>query len=414
MKQYLNRIISASLSPNAERDDVWLALSVLASPWTWMQGGEVSRVQAWFSKEFHTDTVHTFNSGRAALHAILYAFGIGVGDEVIVQAFTCVAVPNSVLWAGAVPVYADIDDSYNLDPQDVEKKITKKTKAIIIQHTLGIPAQISALLHIAKKYNLYVIEDCAHALGATHVGKRLGQFGNAAFFSFGRDKSLSSVWGGAALIHTATHDQKIRLQKFHETASMPSMFWIMQQLIHPIVFSVVIPLYRMGIGKVMLVTFQKLGLLSLPVYAIEKTGGRPSNFPSKYPNALARILLHQLEKLDIFTAKRKAAAKRYAGALEKYAIRSSQFYVSEAAYLRFPLLVEDPGRVLGYAKAQGILLGNWYQHVIDPRGVVYDRVGYEPGSCPNAEFVSAHIINMPTLLTHKEIERVITCLIHSQ
>ena len=120
---------------------------------------------------------------------------IGEGDEVLVQAFTCVAVPNSVLWAQATPVYADIDATLNIDPIDVEKKITNRTKAIIVQHTFGIPADMDALVALAKKHNILLIEDCAHSLGATYKGKKVGTFGDAAFFSFGRDKVVSSVFG---------------------------------------------------------------------------------------------------------------------------------------------------------------------------------------------------------------------------
>src|SRR5581483_4013141 len=112
------------------------------------------------------------------------------------QAFTCVAVPNSVLWTGAKAIYADIDETGNLDPKDLEKKITKKTKAVIIQHTFGIAANMDAIQKVLKGKKIILIEDCAHALGASYKGKKLGTFGEFAFFSFGRDKVISSVFGG--------------------------------------------------------------------------------------------------------------------------------------------------------------------------------------------------------------------------
>ena len=161
-------MISPSLSPNTGRTDVLKALAVLLMPWTWKKGGALLWVRQWFVDYLGVGEVAFFNSGRSALLAILESFGIGAGDEVIVQAFTCVAVPNSVIWAGAKPVYVDIDESYNTDPIDAEKKITKKTKALIVQNSFGIPAQIEKLLLLAKKYKFLVIEDCAHALGATY------------------------------------------------------------------------------------------------------------------------------------------------------------------------------------------------------------------------------------------------------
>ena len=138
----------------------------------------------------------SFNSGRSALFTIINALDIKEGDEVLVQAFTCNAVPNPVLWAGGIPIYVDVDDTLNIDPEDFERKITGRSRVVVIQHTFGVPAQIDKILEIAKRHNLIVIEDCAHALGATHNGKLVGTFGDIAFFSVGRDKVISSVWGG--------------------------------------------------------------------------------------------------------------------------------------------------------------------------------------------------------------------------
>ena len=131
----MNRPITCALSPNTEHDDILHAVRLTLRPWRWKKGSATRDVEAWFRRYYTGSTAVSFNSGRAALMALLLAFGIGAGDEVIVQAFTCIAVPNSVSWTGAVPIYADIDPTYNLDPLDVQKKITKKTRAIVVQHT---------------------------------------------------------------------------------------------------------------------------------------------------------------------------------------------------------------------------------------------------------------------------------------
>lgn len=406
----MNRIISASLSPNTESDDVWEALCVSCTPWKWKSGDGELFVRLWFSQTFHTDTVVTFNSGRTALYALLNAYDIGKGDEVIIQAFTCVAVPNSILWAGATPVYADIDGSYNIDPLDVEKKITPKTKAIIIQHTLGIPAQIEKIVSLAKKHHVWIIEDCAHALGSVYGGARLGSFGDAAFFSFGRDKSLSSVWGGVAILHSPTLAQKKKLYAFHDKAPMPGIGWIVQQLMHPLSFAVILPLYRVGIGKALLVGLQKLRLLSYPVYPEEKRGLQPSDFPGKYPNALALLLKRQIAKLDSFAKNRTDVALRYFRELPASHIGDFPAIITGAAYLRYPMHVKNPQALTKHAKAQGILLGNWFHNVIDPKGVDFDAIGYTKGSCPNAESTAAHVVNLPTRISDDDAARVIECL----
>jgi len=116
--------------------------------------------------------IYTFFKGRVALYAILKAMGISSNDEVIVPGFTCVVVPNAIMYALAKPVYVDIDKKdYNIDVDKIEEKITKNTKVIIAQHTFGIPANMDRIVEICKRYKLYLIEDACHALGSTYKGK---------------------------------------------------------------------------------------------------------------------------------------------------------------------------------------------------------------------------------------------------
>jgi len=403
---YFRRIISASLSPNSEWEDVAFSLIALVSPWRWRYGPELDAVCDWFTKCFGVRSVYLFNSGRSALLGILSAFGVRSGDEVIVQAFTCVAVPNSVLWAGATPVFCDIDDSYNLNPSDVKAKITKKTKAIVVQHTFGIPADMDAIMTIAHNHNLIVIEDMAHALGATYKGKSLGTFGDAAFFSFGRDKAVSSVWGGAAIVRKSLGPQSVQLKKYHNALPHPSYGWILQQLLHPIAFAVILPLYNLGIGKAILLGLQKCRLLSFPVYRQEKLGGRPNDFPADYPNALAILLVLQLKKLERFIRTRRARATMYARFFKGRTAISSPISPNGSSFLRYPVLCTNPRTVIAAAKAQGMLLGNWYHNVVDPRGVDFSAIGYKKGSCPKAEHAACHIVNLPTLISSGQASRI--------
>lgn len=405
-----SRIISASLSPNTDGADVWAAVGTLLRPDYWINGHEKAAVETWFAKRLGTPHVVSFNSGRSALFAVLGAFGIGKGDEVICQAFTCVAVPNAVIWTGATPVFADIDDSLNIDPNDLEKKITAKTRAVIVQHTLGTPADMERIMIIARKHGVIVVEDCAHSLGASVEGQEAGAVGDAAIFSFGRDKVISSVFGGLAAISKKHAGVFGKLDKTHNQLANPTRFWILQQILHPILFSLILPVYRLGIGKGMLVFFQKIGLLGFPVYPEEKSGMRPGLFPKKYPNALARLLLVQLQKLDALNAERASRAKTYL----RFAKNNPDITLPKtragAIFLRFPVLVPDPGLLGQRARNRGILLGNWYHNVIDPSGVDFARIGYTEGSCPRAEEAARHIINLPTRISDEEIGRVISAL----
>ncbi len=405
-------MISCALSPNTEFEDVWKAHRVLLAPWVWFRGSAVGKVELWFRTNYKTSTAVSFNSGRSALLGILKAFGIGVGDEVILQAFTCVAVPNSVRWAGATPVYADIDDRLNIDPKDFERQITGKTKAIIVQHTFGIPAAMDEILAIAKKHKLIVIEDCAHALGATYQGNKLGTLGDAAFFSFGRDKVISSVFGGLAIIHDTLAGSlaKAKLKAYHKNLDTPGIGWIFQQVFHPVAFAWILPLYDLGIGKLLLVFFQRMNVLSKPVYPMEVAGRQPKDFPAKYPNALALLLLPQLKKLQRFNDTRQKVSATYAEALKENTMIRSIAPVDGAIYLRFPVVVDNPEKVRKHAKDRGILLGNWYHNVIDPTGVDFKVAGYKKGSCPRAEEISGRIVNLPTRISQKAAKRVLAAL----
>lgn len=397
-------MISASLSPNTDRDDVILALKTIVSPSLWRAGDGIRRVRTWFENEYARKFILT-SSGRVGLFAILKSFGIGEDDEVITQAFTCVAVPNSIRWTGARPVYVDIDETFNIDPSDVKKKITKRTKAIVVQHTFGIPAAFNEIDKIAKKHSLIVIEDCAHSLGAMYQGKKIGTLGDAAFFSFGRDKVISSVWGGAATIDPKYKVQNEKLNKFEDQLPEPNKFWIFQQLLHPIAFSLILLLYDVYIGRALLVVLQKLRLLSFPVFFEEKHGGKPSQLFVKFPNALAVLAANQLKKVRSMNDQRQKVAALYAKAL-------SEPHCETAAYLRFSLLVENPGSMRRDAKKNGILLGNWYHNVIDPAGVDITGVGYERGSCPKAENAARHIINLPTRISLSSARYVVSQIHH--
>ena len=137
------------------------------------------------------------NSGTDALHLALRALDVGAGDEVITTAFTFVATTEAIGIVGATPIFADIDPTtYNIDPKDIERKITPKTKAIIPVHLYGQPANMVEIMEIAKKYNLYVIEDCCQAIGAELNGQKVGSFGDVGCFSFFPTKNLGAFGDG--------------------------------------------------------------------------------------------------------------------------------------------------------------------------------------------------------------------------
>lgn len=150
-------------------------------------------------EKFSIDHALLMTSGMAALMSALVGMGIGPGDEVIIPAYTYLATAVAVVNAGAMPVVAEIDETLMLDANDVEKKITERTKAIIPVHMVGYPCNMDALCAVAKKHNLMVLEDACQAVGGSFNGKRLGTIGDAGAFSFNYYKIISAGEGGALL-----------------------------------------------------------------------------------------------------------------------------------------------------------------------------------------------------------------------
>ncbi len=186
----------AMSAPDITEDDVKAVAEVVRSGRLAL-GPKTEEFERLIANYTGTEHAVAVSSGTAALHLIVKALGIGPGDEVLVPSFTFVASVNAILYEGAKPVFVDIEpDTYNLDPTDLEKKITHKTKAIMAVDVFGHPADWDEILRIARKHRLKVIDDACEALGARYRGKSLGQFGDAAAFAFYPNKQITTGEGG--------------------------------------------------------------------------------------------------------------------------------------------------------------------------------------------------------------------------
>ncbi|MBI2643954.1 MAG: aminotransferase class I/II-fold pyridoxal phosphate-dependent enzyme [Candidatus Wildermuthbacteria bacterium] len=412
-------MISISLSPNTEPDDIRLAFKLLFQPWRWQKGNAIETLEKEFADYLGAKHAISFNSGRSALLAILDALELEKDDEVLLQAFTCNAVPNPVIWSGLKPVYVDCNESdFNIDAADLEKKITPKSRAVVVQHTFGILADLEKIMQICKEHGLILIEDCAHALGAKYkgreamsAGRQVGTLGKVAFFSFSRDKVISSVYGGMATTNDPSIAQKIR--QFQDKVSYPSHSWILQQLLHPVIMNIkILPFYAIG-GKYLLIIAQWLHILSKAVHWKEKRGLKPSYFPRRLPNALAILAFHQFKKLNRFNQHRKEIAELYSRELvhTKYQILNTK-YQEGGIFLRFPVQHPNAHEIIKKAWAKNILIGDWYTFPIAPDDTQLDKLQYEKGNCPNAERLSQITLNLPThvRISRKEAYKIIEIL----
>ena len=295
---------------------------------------------------------------------------------------------------GATPVYVDIDENFCTDPKDAKKKITSQTKAIIIQHTFGQAAQLDELLSFAKEHKIFTIEDCAHSFGTRHKGKLTGTFADIGILSFGSDKVLSCVRGGAAI--TADETLGKQLQAVQQRLPKLPLHIVAQHLLHYPFFFVGRAWYGLGVGKILLALAKKLHLTNRIIDPIEKRGEFPVYAPATFAPVFARLLLPQLAEVDEQNEQRREIAALYRAGLQNISGIILPPEDEESIYLRYTIRVSDPERIEKLAKAQGMYLGDWYRTVIAPKDCAPGISGYVSGSCPRAELYAPQSLNLPT------------------
>lgn len=196
--------------------DIRAVNDVIRKGMYWTSGPQSKNFERLIAEYIGTKYAVVFNSGTSALHAAVLAHNIKEGDEAIVPSFTFIATANSLLFAGAKPVFADIESkSFGLDPEDVKEKITDKVKAIIPVHYGGSPCLIRELKEIAEDHNLILIEDAAESFGAKIKNKKVGTFGDSAMLSFCQNKVITTGDGGAVVTDSRKVCEKLKLIRSH-------------------------------------------------------------------------------------------------------------------------------------------------------------------------------------------------------
>lgn len=391
-------LIACGLEENYNFKNTLFSLWQLIKFWKWQNGKASSKVEKWFCESLGVRCSKTYDSARSGLYCLLRALNLKAGDEVLVQAFTCAAAINPIIWNQLKPVFVDIDlNSLNISVSDLIEKISPKTKVIIVQHTFGYPADLDAILKIAKQKNLIVIEDCAHTIGGKHKEKNLGTIGDAGVFSFGSDKAISSVSGGCVVTNNKDLFNKLESQKLNE---LPSNI-IFKKLLHPIIEWKHRTFYGFfGFGRLVHFLANKLGLIMRSNTLEEKKfAKKPFFIPSKFPNSLAELALMELKHVGKLNLHRKVLQKLYdkeiyLSLFEKIRYKKSDDYF----LLRYPLLLHREvvrGVLFDTFKDKQVILGDWYDQVVGPKDVDLNTVGYNKGMCPNAEEASERIINLP-------------------
>ena len=336
-------------------------LRVLRSRWL-STGPVTEKFEKAFSKYLGGGYAIAVSNGTAALHLALASLGIKAGDEVVLPSLTFVATANAVLHVGANPVFADIvsKDDLNISAEEVEKKITKKTKAIMVMHYGGYPCDMKAIMGIAERQGLYVVEDAAHAPGAEYKGKKCGLIGDIGCFSFFSNKNLVTGEGGMVATRNKALAERIRRMRSH---GMEALSWDKYH-----------------------------GHLSS--YDIKGLG-----YNYRTTEIQSALGLIQLKKLDRNNGKRKRLVEIYRKGLQKADKISVPFskFEGNPSYHLFPILVApsiDRKKVMEKLKNFGIQTSVHYPPV-HLFSLYRNQFVYKKGDLPKTEEMSGREMTLP-------------------
>ena len=335
--------------------------------------------------------------GRVGLYGILQALGVSEGDEIILPAFTCVVVANAIIYLGATPIYCDIDaKTYNVDIEKLEALINENTKVIIAQNTFGLSSDFDAINAIANEHDITVIEDCTHGFGGSYKGSPNGTLAKAAFFSSQWNKAFSTGLGGMVICTDLelakklnAFEQNLTPPSVKQTLSLRLQVFAKKYLLNKHTYWKVLKLYRFLSSK-NIVTGSSAGE--------ELTSPKmPEDFCKGFSVSQAGEGLRQLKRLDENLSHRKLMAQSYHEILRDLEITSPhEPDYCEHTFVKYPLLVRDRQVFMKKAEQLKIPLGDWFVSPIHPIEKKHHLWGYDYGSYPVAELISAHIVNLPT------------------
>src|SRR2546426_8657527 len=370
------------------------ALHYLLRPAQLVRGAKIAEYEEAFASEVGVKYAVSFGSGRVGLYGLLRALGIGEGADVLLSLPSHIVVANAIRYTGARPVYVDCRlDDYNIDLADAERRITPRSRVLLLQHTFGVPVEMDAALAFARRHNLVVIEDCVHALGARYDGRPVGTLGHAAFFSTEETKTISTVMGGMAVTNDA--DLAYRMQTFQASCSLPRMSLSARYLMKFVVYYMLTEPYVHRFARF---AYERLGHRNpLPVATTleERRGQRPRDYERRLSNGQAALGLSQLRSLQTNLQHREFVANAYEDRLSSCGLRLPRAPAkAEPSFVRYPVWVEDRPTVIR-ALAPHAVVGTWFTSVLE-EAESPEAAGYAPGSCPNAEQAAQHLINLPT------------------
>ncbi len=365
-------------SPIIEEDEINEVVASLRSGWL-STGPKVARFEEFFRAYIGAKHAMALNSCTAGLHLALIVSGIGPGDEVITTPMTFAATANTIIHVGAKPVFVDIElSSMNINPELIEEKITKKTKAIIPVHFAGRPCDMDKIMKIAKKHNLIVIEDAAHAIEAKYHGKKIGTIGDLTCFSFYVTKNIVTGEGGMVTTNNDEFAEKIQIYALHGMSKGAWKRYSDEGFKH---YEIIYPGYKYNMMDIQ-----------------------------------AAIGMHQLPRVERYLKRREEIWEMYDGAFSDLPVITPAAAESDTRHARhlYTLLLDIRKLKISRDSFQQALhernIGTGIHFIALHLHRYYkEGFGYKRGDFPNAEYVSDRTISLPlsAKLTYEDAEDVI-------
>jgi len=350
-----------------------------------------------FARFFGAERAFAFWKGRVALYALLRALDVGEADEVVVPGYTCVMNVNPIKYVGARPIYVDIErNTFNINANLLDAKITNRTKVIIAQHTYGYPCDMDPIMDIARRRGACVIEDCCLAFGSKYKGKMAGTFGRAAYFSFQWNKPYTTGLGGMVITSDKKLAARIDALQADEMRSPSSreVFMLWMELV----------IYRLFVYPGTTALAQSLFRYLTRKGAVIGSSGAGEFEPHKaedfFKSASAmqsRAGLRQLRNIEQNIYHRMNIALLYDRLLESkgWKTRTYDKTVMQPVLVRFPVRITEKQKALARASKTGIELGSWFECPLHPIETPLASYDYAAGMCPEAEKAAREVVNLP-------------------
>jgi perosamine synthetase len=352
----------------------------------------VSEARAWGKPETH----FYFYRGRTALYALLRALEVKAGDEVIVQAYTCLAVILPIIGLGAIPVYIDVlPGTYSMDAGALAERITSRTRALVIQHTFGIPADLGMLLEIAREHRVPVIEDCCHVHGSTYQGRPVGSFGVGAFYSFHWSKPLAVGRGGLAVVNDPVIAS--RVADFHACCSKPSTIEVISLSAQYAAFRLLRSSRFITDIHTMLRSWSPNGLATGQFRRAELDYKISEDYSKTMVSPTCYLTKTMLRRGSRYIERRRRIGGRLHALARRLGIsRFDPGPEASVVFMSYPLHTSDRKRVIREGRAHGVEITEGFVSPVDPLGSgEWSKVRYRAGSCPVAEHLSEKTITVP-------------------